>query len=427
MRHGQHVGLLFTWVLSLAALHWFVPVLYLLPWNEGDRYLFLTVMGLRQSTFAMVGLLLGAEVTKMFVERSGWAADRSAAPRIMPSRLVNLHIIVGAVLYAASFTGVGRLPTFRALVTTGSMLMVVGFGLKCWNAWISGRPVQSWLWLAATGVFPVATVAAQGYLGYGLAAMVMVFGFFVSFHRLRWKAVVIAVALAYAGLSVYVTYMRDRDNIRAAVWGGATTAERFALVETAIRSFEWFDWREEEHLERINIRLDQNLLVGAAVRHVRAGRAELAQGATFVEAALAVIPRAVWPDKPIVAGSGDVVSRYTGFTFGEETSVGVGQVLEGYINFGSTGVVVGFFVLAVLVILADRKASVHLGHRDARGFLLWYLPGLSLLQVGGSLTEMTAMATGSWVVALAFLHFAGEARRATPDRVEVESPVETAS
>ena len=41
------------------------------------------------------------------------------------------------------------------------------------------------------------------------------------------------VALGYLALSVYVTYMRDRTEIRASVWGGQSLSNRLDLVSLA--------------------------------------------------------------------------------------------------------------------------------------------------------------------------------------------------
>ena len=61
------------------------------------------------------------------------------------------------------------------------------------------------------------------------------------------------------------------------------------------------------------------------------------------------VPRALWPDKPAVGGGGSLVSEYTGIPFGEGTSVGAGQVLELYVNFGIPGVLAGFTGLGFLL------------------------------------------------------------------------------
>lgn len=399
-RPCRHVGLLVTYVLSLGALHWLAPALYLLPW-DGDVDLEATLEGLRQSTFAILALWAGAEVA---ARQPRWATiDDQAGPDVrMPARLINLYLVSGAVLHVALISVGGRLPTVRALISCGSALLVVGMGLKCWDAWQEGHTGRLWLWLGAALGLPVVTVLSQGFLGYGYAAMLMVLAFSISFRQWTWKTVAVGLLAAYLGLSVYVTYMRDRDEIRDAVWNRASAAARLAPLEAGVRAFEWFDWRRTEHIERVSRRLNQNYLVGSAVLYLRNGYAEFAKGDTLVDGALGVIPRVLWPNKPIVAGSGDLVSKYTGLRFAEGTSVGIGQVMEAYVSFGTLGLAGSFFVIGLLLALADRSAAAYRNLGDAGRFLLSYLPALSLLQVGGSFVEVTATAAGSYAVAILF-------------------------
>ncbi|MEQ1895765.1 MAG: hypothetical protein ABL971_00095 [Vicinamibacterales bacterium] len=394
------MGLLVAYLLSLAALHWLAPALYLLPW-DGEVDLDATLEGLRQSTFAIMALGVGAEVAARQEIRTIGTEEVGPDARI-PSRLVNMYLVSGASLYVALFSAGSRLPTVRALVSCGSALMVVGIALKCWNAWQEGKTWRLWSWLGAALGLPVMTVLSQGFLGYGYAAMLMVVTFCISFRQWSWKAVALGLVAAYFGMSVYVTYMRDRDDIRETVWTGENTAARLALLDAAVSSFEWFDWRNARHIERVSGRLNQNYLVGSAVLYLRQGYSEFAKGDTLVQGALAVIPRVLWPDKPIVAGSGDLVSQYTGLHFGEDTSVGIGHVMEAYVSFGTRGVVGSFFVIGLLLVLADRSAAAYRNLGDAGRFLICYLPALGLLQVGGSFVEATATAAGSYAVAILF-------------------------
>jgi hypothetical protein len=166
-----------------------------------------------------------------------------------------------------------------------------------------------------------------------------------------------------------------------------------------LANFEWFDPLVDRHLFSIDHRLNQNIFVGAAVQNL-SDYGDYAYGKTIGEALLALVPRAVWPDKAIVAGSGDLVSQYTGFRFSEGTSVGIGQVMECYINFGAIGVVSGFLLLGTLVTILDRMAAQRLVSGDWQGFVLWYLVGLSCLQVGGSFVELVGCAGASVVIVL---------------------------
>ena len=258
-----------------------------------------------------------------------------------------------------------------------------------------------WAWLAATAALPVFTVVAQGFLGYGLAAMLTVVGFVATVYRPRWKVIAVGVVMAYLGVSVFVTYMRDRGDIRRVVWGGAAVNDRFSLLQETIGTFEWFDIQDRRQLARIEERLNQSFLVGSAVEYVRDARKPLAHGATVGDALISLVPRFLWPEKPVSAGSGNLVADYTGIHFDEATSVGVGQVLECYINFGSVGVVIGFVLIGALIVTVDRKARWALEDGDSARFLTWYLPGLSLLVIGGSFVEATSGAGAALGVAVA--------------------------
>jgi hypothetical protein len=399
-RRNSGAGLIFTYVLTFGVMHWMAAALYMLPWHY-DARVDLTALGLRESAIGMVALVVGSEVATLFVaHRMVHWAPLPEAPRAVDSRLTRLYLICGAALYVGLFPLAGRLPSVEAILSSGSTIAVVAISLICWNAWALGRPGRLWGTLAASCLLPVVTVIGQGFLGYGFAAMLTILAFVASFYRPRWRVVAAACVLTYLGMSVYVTYMRDRKDIRNVVWGGAALSERFARLGTTLSTAEWFDIYNTDHLDRIDSRLNQDVLIGAAVQYLAGGSVPFAKGETIVDAALAVIPRALWPDKPTIGGSGDLVSTYTGIRFAEGTSVGVGQVLEAYINFGTDGVVVVFFVIGGVLALMDRMAYRRLVSGDGSGFLLWYLPGLAILQVGGSFAEMTATAGANLLVAL---------------------------
>ena len=400
-RTNRTAGLLMTYVLSFGTLHALAPALALLPWYDFPG-IELTALGLRQSVLAMVAFAIGAEIAAAMKRHEDPDDMDVETPRHrLSGQVVTVYLLTAAVLYGVVTPLAGRLPTVGAIASTGSTLLAVAVGLKAWNARLLGRPTQAMLWMSATVAFPLITVLSQGFLGYGFAAALIVFSLVASFSRPGLKTVIATVLLAYAGLSVYVTYMRDRGDIRSVVWGGATLEDRWDQLSTTIRTTEWFDLNDQTHLDRVRGRLDQDFLVGAAIVYLEDGNVEFAYGATIIAAALAAIPRAVWPDKPVVAGSGDIVSTYTGLRFAEGTSVGVGQVLEMYINFGTIGVVAGFLVIGLLVGYVDRTAAVLLARGDVYRFLLWYLPGLSLLQIGGAFSEVVATAGASFVLVLA--------------------------
>src|SRR6185437_10509578 len=75
-------------------------------------------------------------------------------------------------------------------------------------------------------LMPVATVVTSGFLGYGIMAISVVFIFCTQFFKPRIVLLFFCVVMGYLGISLFVTYMRDRNEIRDSVWGGASLTNR---------------------------------------------------------------------------------------------------------------------------------------------------------------------------------------------------------
>jgi hypothetical protein len=419
-RSGRGVGLLLTYVLAFGVLYWLIPTIYLLPWYD-TRWHEPSVKGLEISTLGLGSLLGGAVLAEMWVSHR----LRTGGPRpqrvSVDERAASFCLVVGALLYVVVSPVSRSVPSLTALTSSGSTLVVAAVAMKCWNAWRTGARRRLWRWLCATIALPFVTVVGQGYLGYGFAAMLTIFAFAANVYRPKWRVVVLGALLAYLGLSVFVTYMRDRREIRQTVWGGAALGQRIDRVTTTISEFEWFDPGDWNQLDRLDDRLNQNALLGLAEYRLSTGQVPFAQGETLIDAALAMVPRALWPGKPQAAGSGDLVSRFTGLRFMQDTSVGIGHPMECYANFGLPGVVVGFLLIGFALVIVDAGAIGALGRGDGLAFLLWYAPGLSLLTIGGSFVELTSSAAAAWLLAL-IVGYVARTRFKAPHLVPVGRP-----
>jgi hypothetical protein len=381
-------GLIQAYLLNLGLLYWVGALLYLLPWytnHDPD----VVLAGLQQSTYAVIAFGIGSVVLAPWFFSAARPLSGNAR---LPSDLgfARKIAVIGLVGFFGLTPLVSRIPTVSAISVQGWNLLVVGLGLLCWQAWQARKHQEVLGWLSLTLCLPLVTIVTQGFIGYGTAAATAVLTFIGNFYRPRWKVLLASSVLIYLGLSMYVTYMRDRDSIREVVWSGQPFSARVQRIQLTVSTFEWFDWHNRDHLVRIDDRLNQNLLLGAAVQYVDAGLAHFAYGRTLIDGFLALVPRAIWPTKPLVAGSGTVVTQYTGIPFAEGTAVGIGHVMEAYISFGTVGVVVGFIFIGIVVGLIDFTAGRRLWMGDVRGFVMWFLPGLSFLQVGGSVVELTS-------------------------------------
>ena len=392
------VGLVVAYLVNLWMIHWVAPALYLMPGH--DYYdLEIVELGLAQSMYAVVAFTFGS------IGLAPWLISLGVLPRPrwspeVSKKLPRAYLAAGILAYVSLSTAFGALPSATAIFSTGQQLIVAGLGLAIWYAMATHNLKEAYFWVACTLLMPFITIITRGFIGYGAAATFSVLIFASNFVRTRFVVLLAGAFFTYVGLSVFVTYARDRGEIREVVWGGQSFRDRVERVGETAKAFEWFDPENKVHRNNIDIRLNQSYLVGRAVSRME-DLGGYAHGSTFWEAFVALIPRVLWPDKPMAAGSGNMVSEYTGLQFAVGTSVGVGQVLEFYINFATAGVIFGFIFMGAVIAILDTLAAQCIAANDLYGFVLWYLPGLSMLQVGGALAEITTSAAASVIVALA--------------------------
>jgi hypothetical protein len=405
-RNAGGVGLVTAFLVNFGMAYWLGAAIALLPWYAPPN-LDEIIAGFHQSTFAIVGFAVGVLLlAPRPVERRTPAPDGQARGM---ERLPPIYVGIGLICFLVLLPLASRIPSTTALISQGWNLAIAGLALGCWSAWSGARwrAVSFGWWLTATLCLPLLTILTQGFLGYGTAAAIAVLCFVASFYRPRWRVLLAAAGLMFVGLSLYVTYMRDRTDIRDVVWGGAPLADRVNRLYLTVSTIEWFDLHNPEHLARISQRLDQNAQVGAAVEYVESGLAQLAYGQTLIDGMVSLVPRAIWPSKPLVVGGAALVTKYTGIQFDPTTTVGIGNVMESYISFGTIGVTIWFMILGSLLARVDTNAARHLRRGEWPRFVQWYLPGLSLLAVNGSIVELTSSVGAAIVVTLAVNAFIG--------------------
>ena len=401
VRRIASVGLPLCYILSLAMIHWLGGLIHALPlpWHSGpDPY---TEVGFREAFWATLAFATGSMLLAPFILRMvlhGETSPVTRDPDPDQARLPLTYLLIGTASFAVLAPALKSIPSISALTVSGIYLALVGICLSCWSAYIQRSKRKLVFWLITPCILPFITIVTLGFVGYGAVAALLVFTFVATYYRPHWQSAVGLGLLVFLGLSLYVTYFRDRPMIRQKVWGGAALSDRIETLTSTLSNFEFIDLHNPRHLSAIDARLNQNYLVGRVVKTIDSGQEPFANGETLYEAVLALVPRILWPDKPVVAGSGHTVSRYTRITFESSTSVGIGQVMEFYINFGTFGVLAGFLIIGVLVRIGDTMAALHLYEGNWQGFMSWFVPSLSLLNVGGSLVEVFGSVAASVVM-----------------------------
>lgn len=402
---GASCGIPFAYFIGLAIIHVPGAVLYLDPTYE--FYIPQVVeTGFQITTLGIVGFTVGVLIagTRSRIPRrrvtstQAEVVSRATAPEI--NRLAWIFLLYG---FAVQFVVIPVLQGFflTALLSGLAQLTVAGTCLGLYAAYISGDRALLRRWLLVASAFPAVTLLSSAFLGYGVYALLVVVSFAVALFRPRlWSIFPFAVAM-FLGISIFVTYARDRGEYRAAIsQEGASLEQRVERVINTFTNFELVDLDNPKHRKNIDLRLNQNELVGAAEAHIAAGRSDYANGETFWVAFVAPIPRVLWPGKPQFGGSGNTVAEYTGYSFDDSTSVGLGQVLEFFINFGWAGEFWCYVLFGALCRRFDMHAGFALHAGEYGRFLLFFMPAMAFMQSGGALAEVVASAAGAFFSAL---------------------------
>jgi hypothetical protein len=293
-----------------------------------------------------------------------------------------------------------HVPSVSAAVEKGGGIWMLGVMLGLRAALQRGDYKRIGIWLGALMVYPVLMLLLGGFLSYGSAAIIVACSALTISTRSHRRVLVGITVFTYVSLSIFVNYFQHRKEIRDQVWGGAPLEARVESVIETGRDFEWLDLTDRKHLLALDQRLNQNYFVGLAARRIQQGQVEYLKGNLLWQGLLALIPRAFWPEKPVFAGSPQIVSKMTNLRLSRTSSFGVGNVMEFQINFGIPGVMIGFLVLGWLIGILDLKAAIAEGRGDLGAVVLFFLPCVALIQPNGSLIELFSGSAAALVGAL---------------------------
>jgi hypothetical protein len=310
--------------------------------------------------------------------------------------------LIGGLFVQFSLSFLGDLPSVRSALDRGALLWTLGVLSGLRFAFSQGRVRAITSWGASTLIAPILVLLFTGFLSYGSAAIIIVTSALVVSVRSGLKLILVGCIATYLGLSVFVNYFAHRTEFRDIAWSDASTGERISAAIAMFSDFQWFDPTNDKQLSALDLRLNQNYFVGLAALRLQQEQVDYLHGRSIWEGAIALVPRFLWPNKPVYGGSGTVVADMTGLRLNEETSWGVGNVMEFQVNFGTPGVVIGFLILGFLLGWLDYKAAVADARGDIGKLILFFLLGVALTQPGGSLVEMSGGAAAAAVSACAW-------------------------
>ncbi len=406
-RRRTTVGLTAAFLMIFSVNHWLASALYVVPWQT----LYppsMVAAGLRQSVLGMAAFTFGALVLTPIAARK---LQQVTAPvsldqiqRDLPGR-VKHYMLVGLIFYfiapllyqspklSNSFSILNvPLPVLSKFIMLAAYLFIymkVRTGSR--HAWASV--------ILIAALFPLTGVIYTGFASFGSVMSIVLIVCYLSYSKIDIKKAAFLVLAGYIGLSSFVVYFSNRSDIRASVWGDTSLSSRLEVLSNTVNQFELFSLDNPRHLRAVDARLNRNYFVGAAIRSLDSGSVDYLRGETFLDIFIAPIPRMLWPEKPYISGGSELFSQFTGIKIYGSTTAGVGLLLEGYINFGSAGVVGLFALYAVLLGLFDAQCRRNLDTGNYDSLAIWFLAGFGLV----SADETLASTVGAVVTALVVL------------------------
>ena len=307
--------------------------------------------------------------------------------------------LIAGWFFTYGLSPLGSIPSLGAAIEKGGALWMLGIMMGLRSAVLSKDLFRSAIWLSALAVYPVLMLLVGGFLSYGATATVIVLSVLAISVHSHLRVVAGIIIASVIGVNLFLSYFQTRDEIRKQVWGGASIEERIDVSMDIFRNFRWFDPTDKRHLTFLDLRLNQNYFAGLAATRIEDRQVDFLYGRSLWEGLLSLVPRIVWADKPVFAGSPKIVSEMTGLVLSETTSFGVGNVMEFQINFGIPGLVVGFLLLGWLLGTLDRKAALADCRGDLGQVFLFFLPAVALIQPNGSLVELASGSAAALVAA----------------------------
>lgn len=352
-----------------------------------------------------IGIRFTAIAAGCFVIGVSLSPRRGRRPRPRPQRApyhqFSLFCLVAGLAVTYGLQVLVALPSIGAIVDKGGAVWVLGVLLGLRMAVRQGASKRVVFWLGAMCVYPVLTLLLTGFLSFGSGPVFVILSALVVATQSNWRVAIAVPVVAILFVTLFISYFQIRDEVRTSIWkDGADMATRVDKYSAMVTGLEAINLEDEKHLHALDIRLNQNYFVGRAAERIESGKVDFLYGRSIWEGMIALVPRAVWPSKPVYSGSPGIIREMTGFAVNDTTSFGVGHVMEFYINFGMPSLVIGFLLLGRMFSWLDREAALAIGDGDFGRSIVFFLPAVAMLHPGGSVVELTAGAACAFLAAI---------------------------
>lgn len=387
-RDGTSLGLPFAYMSLLLLIH--VPGAFAHAvangTMDGDEF---TAIGIEYTAIGAIAFAVGVAIAHFSV--------RSKPANAIHERKFRLFCIFAGFTVIFATSRLHDIPSLGAVIDRSSVVWVLGVLLSLKEAVRERNYLRLAVWSGLPVVFAFFQLYTTGFLSYGTANTIIAMSVLAISARNVWRVAASVAIIAVVGLNVFVNYFENRDDIRGSI-GRPVPIERYIHN----RELHIFDIDDPDDLSALDQRLNQNLFVGLSAVRIDLGAAEFLNGRSVIEGLISLIPRAVWPDKPVYGGSPEIITEMTGLPVPPDTSFGVGNVMEFYINFGVPSLIAGFLILGWGLATLDLKAADAARQGQFGRTLMFFLPAVALIQPNGSIVELAGGAAAAIVASYAW-------------------------
>src|SRR6516165_2492740 len=197
-----------------------------------------TKVGLDTTLIGMTAFFVGAVAARIFPQRTANVkAYQQAASADFFSRISRRTLTIGIIGYFVVLPVAALFPSFTAIASVTVVLLILGFWLKLYAA--DSRQTLSTR--AMVPLLPLSTLVTGGFLGFGTIWAITIVAFCYVVARRRVWFYLASPVVIFLGLSLFVTYFQQRDEIREVVWSGTKTMERLDKVTKLVTDFQFLD------------------------------------------------------------------------------------------------------------------------------------------------------------------------------------------
>ncbi|MBI9061932.1 MAG: hypothetical protein JEZ14_08070 [Marinilabiliaceae bacterium] len=209
----------------------------------------------------------------------------------------------------------------------------------------SDKPNRWLIFWVTMGFTAVASIAAGMFHDLLLWAMLS----FTFVAREMQLSFIKKLSVAIAGIFLAMTIQSVKAEYRNMVWKQGYTGNKTALF-LGLATQQWSSGSiiNPSGEEDMNVRLNQGWIISAVMNHVPQ-KEPFANGNTIWEGVeSSLLPRFLAPNKK-KAGGQENFRRYTGLSLGDNTSMGISIIGEGYANYGRSGGILFMFLWGLFI------------------------------------------------------------------------------